>query len=937
MRGTVGLVTLAAAALCGIGRAHLHHESITRRELTDGVERCIQDDQPTDEDILHRVAEVQQFRSGFQARVGGLSKLRIKTIFHVIHAGGTGRVTQDRIDAQIEVLNAGFGGATTGASSEHNTGLRFALEEVNYIDNSDWYYNCKASSYIFRPAHVRDSTQYFNVFTCSGDGYLGWTWLPWTHGEGSNMQAVIVNENSLPGGSFSKYSLGYTLVHESGHYFGLLHTFARGVCTGVGDDGVDDTPLEARGASSCGASFDDFSRDTCPDDPGTDPLWSFMDYSYDQCMQRFSPGQVARMRQMTDLHRPQLAQNSFDGWVEDDGPTTEAPTAAPSAAPTSAPTTANPTVAPSTAPTATPSLASTVAIVAQPVSMAQGETVTVTLDYTFSTINPLVVKVEIVNSNGLWVGGSTITPLPRVALRTGSGSIVLPCTLHGKPLPASDYKILAWLMYERDLDAAAPWTKRVATDEATAKLTVTADGTTGGTADPTGSDSHSSVCNTYGSASVNWNVRSGAAGAVGAVSAANVCAGSKNLDSSCFGEESYVEATETCSGIGARLCTAEELFQGVAKDTGCNSNTKYHWSSSACGTGMLILAANPNVAGMTPQCVQPTATAAADHKITTVCCADNLAAPTPAPTAAPVPAPTDSEVSADCLDRVSSDSCARWEAAGFCGETSLYYNYMTLNCRGTCAMCTTTTPEPEMCVADIKQSCTVGAASSKCCAGIGVCTVWGTSGKLKCMAPNPPATSLYPVGERCVTHAQCDTGYCDKKGNYGLRFRCYAASSKSEETDGDGAAGSNMGDNTVVAVVAAVGGIVVAAAALATYHKARQASDTLPTASTETSSVVTGTTMPRHNRLRIIDGSSSVLGVPMGGPPRGLTLTPGSALQLQLEYDDNATTELMTEEVPLAAGPLALHVEPHCGLDTASAPGDGEASVTCVSEQSSTI
>jgi len=38
-----------------------------------------------------------------------------------------------------------------------------------------------------------------NVFTCSGDGYLGWTWLPWTHGEGSNFQALVMNYESMPG------------------------------------------------------------------------------------------------------------------------------------------------------------------------------------------------------------------------------------------------------------------------------------------------------------------------------------------------------------------------------------------------------------------------------------------------------------------------------------------------------------------------------------------------------------------------------------------------------------------------------------------------------------------------------------------------------------------------------------------------------------------
>lgn len=276
--------------------------------------------------------------------------------------------------------NAGFGGDQDRQITTDNTGIQFELEEINYIENSDWYYNCKASSYTFRPAHVRDTSKYLNVFTCSGDGYLGWTWLPWTHGEGSNMQAVIVNQNSLPGGTFSKYSLGYTLVHETGHYFGLLHTFARGVCTGVGDDGVDDTPLEARGGSSCGTNFDDYTRDTCTNDPGADPLWSFMDYSYDQCMQRFSAGQVARMREMTDLHRPGLVANSFAGYLNS-APATSAPTAQPTDAPTDAPTTRSPTAVPTNSPTAGPTVESSIVITSHSTKLYQSQTGVVSINY----------------------------------------------------------------------------------------------------------------------------------------------------------------------------------------------------------------------------------------------------------------------------------------------------------------------------------------------------------------------------------------------------------------------------------------------------------------------------------------------------------------------------------------------------------------------------
>ena len=68
--------------------------------------------------------------------------------------------------------------------------------------------------------------------------------------------------------------MGYTVVHEVGHYLGLLHTFnADEKCSTKGDDGVSDTPLERVAGEGCAGS----PRDSCPNDPGVDPIDNFMD------------------------------------------------------------------------------------------------------------------------------------------------------------------------------------------------------------------------------------------------------------------------------------------------------------------------------------------------------------------------------------------------------------------------------------------------------------------------------------------------------------------------------------------------------------------------------------------------------------------------------------------------------------------------------------
>lgn len=109
---------------------------------------------------------------------------------------------------------------------------------------------------------------------------LGACWAPWPpiRELESIQRGCIVDFHAAPEGSLAKRNEGKTAVHEVGHWLGLKHTFALGGisdkgCNDIGD-GISDTPPSLCPSEGC---QDD--RNSCPLQPGLDPVHNYMDYS----------------------------------------------------------------------------------------------------------------------------------------------------------------------------------------------------------------------------------------------------------------------------------------------------------------------------------------------------------------------------------------------------------------------------------------------------------------------------------------------------------------------------------------------------------------------------------------------------------------------------------------------------------------------------------
>lgn len=272
------------------------------------------------ENWLQQKTQQRKLKNIYQSKASEKLQVEIPVVFHIIHKGeaiGVGsNISKERIDRQLEILNEDFNRLNKDTTETLSQFLPFASNiEITFIyarqDPEEFETNGivrvlgSQGSYSYGNRAVLSAESYWpaenylNIWVADLSNSLGWAEFPVSDlpglEEASNnrlIDGVTIDYQFFGENPFSPgfESLGRTMTHEMGHFFGLRHIWGDGGCSV--DDYCNDTPQSSSESSGC-----NLSKTTCG---SLDMVQNYMDYTDDVCMNLFTLDQKQRMRTVVE-------------------------------------------------------------------------------------------------------------------------------------------------------------------------------------------------------------------------------------------------------------------------------------------------------------------------------------------------------------------------------------------------------------------------------------------------------------------------------------------------------------------------------------------------------------------------------------------------------------------------------------------------------------
>lgn len=272
------------------------------------IQEMIQKDPGKKNEILKNISALAQKQGNTQTLSGSNPLYIIPVVVHVVHDGGVSNISEAQVLNGIKKLNEDFRKLNADTSGIVSSFVNIAADarfefRLATIDPNG---NCtkgitRTFSFLTNVGDGEpikdliswDTKKYYNIWVVNylesgGNSVGGYSYLPGTAPSQSHEGTIVIHKQfGSIGTSYAVPGAIHTLAHETGHFFGLLHTWGlTAIGTVCGNDGIADTPPTKGSNGTCS-----LGQNLCS---GLENVQNIMDYSSCPCM--FTQNQATYMQ-----------------------------------------------------------------------------------------------------------------------------------------------------------------------------------------------------------------------------------------------------------------------------------------------------------------------------------------------------------------------------------------------------------------------------------------------------------------------------------------------------------------------------------------------------------------------------------------------------------------------------------------------------------------